>query len=490
MRQTLNIKLSQRLALTPQLQQAIRILQLSTLELQTEIQEALETNPLLEQDDSLGTAETVVVEKDGPSATDTVASSDAPVEQEFELKDSEWRDASDPAPDPAWEPGRRNNSDLPDNLLENRSAAEQNLRQHLIWQLEVSAQDARQKALAGLIIDSVGDSGHLDASLEDIRSLARAELGDDVSLDEVEQALALVQQFDPAGVASRSLQECLLIQLDQPRQEPPQHLRLAREIVSEHLSLLARQDSDALAQTLGQPAADVEAAVQLIQSLHPRPGYAISSSKTDYIRPDVTVSKENGQWKIRLNRDVIPRLKIHKPYAKLAEKPANGSKKDTDYLREHLQQAQWLIKNIDSRNDTIYRVAKVIVERQRDFLEQGESAMKPMILQDIAETLDLHESTISRATANKYMLTPRGVYELRYFFSSHVKNAEGEDCSATAVRSEIRKLIENEPPDKPISDSKLTKMLEEKGIVIARRTVAKYRESLGIPSSSKRKLTI
>jgi len=489
MKQTLNIKLSQRLALTPQLQQAIRILQLSTLELQTEIQEALETNPLLEQEDSLGTSDSSTRETD-ISATDTVASSDAPAEQEFELKDSEWRDSADHSPDPAWESGRRNNADLPDNMLENRSPAEQDLRQHLVWQLEISASDAQQKALAGLIIDSVDDAGYLDASLEDIQSLAVSELGDDVGMEEIEQALTLVQQFDPAGVASRSLQECLLIQLNQPLDEPPHQQQLAREIVENHLPMLARQDAGALAQTLGQPEEDVDAAIQLIQSLHPRPGYAISSSKTDYITPDVTVSKENGQWKIKLNRDVIPRLKIQKQYAKLAKKPVNGSKKDAEYLREHLQQAQWLIKNIDSRNDTIYRVAKVIVERQSEFLEHGESAMKPMILQDIAETLELHESTISRATANKYMLTPRGVYELRFFFSSHVKNAEGEDCSATAVRSEIRKLIENEPSDKPISDSKLTKMLEEKGIVIARRTVAKYRESLGIPSSSKRKMVI
>lgn len=485
MRQTLNIKLGQRLALTPQLQQAIRILQLSTLELQTEIQEALETNPLLEQEDLLSSSETISKEAD-ISATDTVASGDTPAEQEFELKDSEWQDAGEPA----WEPGRRNNADLPDNMLENRSPAEKNLREHLIWQLDVTDIDTRQHMLAELIIDSVGDDGYLETTLDEIQAVAVSALESEVSLEELEASLSLVQQMDPAGVAARSLQECLLRQLDQLPEHKPDEITMAREIVKNHLAMLARHDMNALANLLDASPDEVEMAVHLIQSLHPRPGYAVSNDKTDFVVPDVVVSKQNGAWSIKLNREVIPRLKIQKQYAQFAEKPKNGNKKDVDYFRDRLQQAQWLIKNIDSRNDTIFRVATVIVERQKAFLEQGDSAMKPMILQDIAEILELHESTISRATANKYMLTPRGVYELRYFFSSHVKNADGEDCSATAVRSEIKTLIENEPSDKPISDSKLTKMLEEKGIVIARRTVAKYREGLGIPSSSKRKLVI
>lgn len=469
--------------MTPQLQQAIRLLQLSSVELQTEIQDALESNMMLEldegedeepetgyreQNDNQNDIEAVL--KETPSNEDDIPN-DLPV-------DTAWDDI--------YEGGisyARNGGDEDDyNGYDSRSGEEKTLREHLLWQLNLTPTSETDRAIATAIIDALDDDGYLTCSLEDIQNLMGQEPG--VELDEVEAILHLVQAMEPAGVGARDLKECLKLQL---AQADPDTSRLgeARRLVDEHLDLLASHDYGQLMRKLKLPREDLSEVISLIQSLNPRPGGLIHDQAVQYVIPDVYVKKIGGVWRVELNTEAMPRLRINSGYAHMIKRADNSS--DNTSMKAHLQEARWFIKSLQSRSETLLRVASCIVERQRAFLEYGEEAMKPLVLHDIAEELDMHESTISRVTTRKYMHTPRGVFELKYFFSSHVSTNEGGTASSTAIRALIKKLIGGEQPQKPLSDSKIASLLGEQGINVARRTVAKYREAMSIPPSNERK---
>ncbi|MEN8175541.1 MAG: RNA polymerase factor sigma-54 [Pseudomonadota bacterium] len=474
MKQGLQLRLSQQLSMTPQLQQAIRLLQLSALQLKEEIQEALDSNMMLELDEDQDSAEINAEDRDEGGAEERELSEN--IEQiPAELPiDSSWSDVYE-SPGPHAAGG----DDIPE--IGARTSAPEGLREHLLWQMHLARFSPVDEAIATAIIDAVDDNGYLDEDLEDIRIGLSAE---DIGLDEVEAVLHRVQTFDPAGVAARDTRESLLIQLRQLPEDTP-YREPARELVQEYFDLLTRQDKNAIARRLGLTAEDVEEVVRLIRSLNPRPGTSVAPATNDYIIPDVIVTRQNDAWRVELNAETAPRLRINRMYAGLVQHAQKSETNTT--LRNHLQEARWLLKSLQSRNETLIRVAQQIVERQSAFLEQGPEAMRPMVLRDIAEVLNLHESTVSRATAQKFMLTPQGVFELKYFFSSHVGSTEGGEISSTAIRAMIRKLIDEEPPGKPFSDNKIASLLETRGIAIARRTVAKYREAMTIPPSNERK---
>lgn len=350
-----------------------------------------------------------------------------------------------------------------------------------MWQVGLTPFSDTDRAIATSIVDAVDDTGYLTISLDDIlESIGDEEIG----LDEIEAVLKRVQRFDPIGVAAKDLRDCLLIQLSQFDKSTP-WLEDARLIISDHLDLLANHDFRTLMRVTRLKEEVLKEAVNLIQSLDPRPGQSIQTGEPEYVIPDVLVRKHNGYWMVELNGDSIPRLQINQHYAALC----NGARNDADsqFIRSNLQDAKWLIKSLESRNDTLLRVSRCIVEQQQAFFEQGEEFMKPMVLADIAQAVEMHESTISRVTTQKYLHSPRGIFELKYFFSSHVNTEGGGEASSTAIRALVKKLIAAENPAKPLSDSKLTSMLSDQGIMVARRTVAKYRESLSIPPSNQRK---
>jgi RNA polymerase sigma-54 factor len=340
----------------------------------------------------------------------------------------------------------------------------------------------REMEVATAIIDSINESGYLTVSLEEICQGLRDEL--EVSPEEAEAVLELIQHFDPQGVAARSPAECLLLQLEALPDETP-WLTEARQLVEQHLDLLANHDFNGLIRRLKVSREALQGIISLIQSLNPYPGARLSSEEPQYVTPDVIVYRQKAAWRVELNPENTPKLRINTRYAALTKR--NGQSSDTTYLKNHLQEARWFLKSLQNRNETLLKVATCIVERQREFLEHGDEYMKPLILRDVAETLGMHESTISRVTTQKYMHTPRGIYELKYFFSSHVGTSDGGECSSTAIRAMIRKLIQAENPGKPLSDDKIAKLLGAEGIQVARRTVAKYREAMSIPSSSDRK---
>ena len=351
-------------------------------------------------------------------------------------------------------------------------------------QMSIFSENDTPIALA--LIDAINDDGYLSTSLEDIQQSLSAELETDVA--EIEAVLHQIQNFDPIGVGARNLSECLLLQL---RQMPPDtpHLEAARQLAkAENLDLLAARDFKALRRAMKLPAEELQEVICIIQSLNPRPGGTIQSSAAAYIVPDILVKKVRGVWRADLTSNSAPRLRVNNHYEKMISRGNDSA--DNKYLQDRLQEARWFIKSLASRNDTLLKVARAIVDRQRAFFEHGPEAMKPLVLHDIAEIVEMHESTISRVTTHKYMLTPGGIFELKYFFSSHVNTADGGTCSATAIRSLIKKLVEAEKATKPISDSKIAEILEEQGIHVARRTVAKYREALNIPPSSLRKSLI
>lgn len=472
--------------MTPQLQQAIRLLQLSSLELQTEIQDALESNMMLELAEDEATPGNGAGGIDEPQVKNT--DSDSELSEINENINSE--NIPDDLPvDSGWEDiyesvvsyGRT--QELPEFFsLENQDTQEKTLRDHLMWQLNLTPTTETDKVIAMAIIDALDDDGYLTCSTSDIL----AALGDDmeVELDEVDAVLRLVQAMEPAGVGARDLGECLTLQLNQCDPSTP-WLDEARALVLNHLNLLAAHDYNQLMRRLKLSREDLTEVVALIQSMNPRPGNQVQDTSVQYIAPDVYVRKVNDTWKVELNTDSIPQLRINTSYASMIRRADHSS--DNNSLKAHLQEARWLIKSLQSRNDTLLRVASTIVERQRAFLEYGEEAMKPLVLHDIAEALGMHESTISRVTTRKYMHTPRGVFELKYFFSSHVNTDFGGACSSTAIRALIKKLISAEKPQKPLSDSKIAKLLADQGIRVARRTVAKYRETMTIPPSNERK---
>ncbi|HAW3371612.1 RNA polymerase factor sigma-54 [Escherichia coli] len=474
MKQGLQLRLSQQLAMTPQLQQAIRLLQLSTLELQQELQQALESNPLLEQIDTheeIDTRET--------QDSETLDTADA-LEQK-EMPEELPLDASWDTIYTAGTPSGTSGDYIDDELPVYQGETTQTLQDYLMWQVELTPFSDTDRAIATSIVDAVDETGYLTVPLEDILE----SIGDEeIDIDEVEAVLKRIQRFDPVGVAAKDLRDCLLIQLSQFDKTTP-WLEEARLIISDHLDLLANHDFRTLMRVTRLKEDVLKEAVNLIQSLDPRPGQSIQTGEPEYVIPDVLVRKHNGHWTVELNSDSIPRLQINQHYASMCNNARNDG--DSQFIRSNLQDAKWLIKSLESRKDTLLRVSRCIVEQQQAFFEQGEEYMKPMVLADIAQAVEMHESTISRVTTQKYLHSPRGIFELKYFFSSHVNTEGGGEASSTAIRALVKKLIAAENPAKPLSDSKLTSLLSEQGIMVARRTVAKYRESLSIPPSNQRK---
>jgi RNA polymerase sigma-54 factor len=496
MKQTIQLRLGQQLTMTPQLQQAIKLLQLSTLDLQREIQEALESNLMLE------TAEDTEVNAEREDADERRRMLDAQVDNELRPEqatmpddlplDSNWGDTFDndsgdtfSADGHSSEPypvsGRHAGDGTADFDPLAQQSRPQTLHDHLQWQLNLARLGPRDQVVAEALIDAIDADGYLRVDLEEIPEI----LGDsELELDEVEAVLHRIQSFDPTGVGARSPQECLLLQL---RQLPiGQGFRdEAIQICDAHFGALSRNDLDELRRHTRMDPETLKQALLLIRSMHPRPGALIAEIRPDYVIPDVIVRRHNGEWQVELNPETTPRLRVNAGYAKLIRRADDAP--DNSCLKTHLQEARWFIKSLASRNDTVLRVASKIVELQRDFFEYGEEAMKPLILRDVADSLELHESTVSRVTTQKYMHTPRGTLEFKFFFSSHVNTASGGECSSTAIRAFIRKLVAAEAPSKPLSDSKIAGILTDQGINVARRTVAKYREAMGIPPSNERK---
>ncbi|XKE46706.1 RNA polymerase factor sigma-54 [Halomonas organivorans] len=463
MKASLQLRVGTQLTMTPQLQQAIGLLQLSTLDLRQEIQQALEANPMLELEDDFG--EQAVGETPEDDWADEIP-------DELSV-DSDWSDTFQDA-------GTGTGGEAPDF---ERQAGGQSLQSHLAWQLAMSELDEREIRIAESLIDAVNPDGYLDQPLEEIRQGLRAQGLEGLTSREMEALLLRLQRFEPTGVFARDLRECLLLQLAALPEGMPL-LPQARRLVRQFLEALAGDDRRLLKRRLGLDDATLDRVIALIRGLDPRPGSAFSSGDSDYVIPDLVVRHTPGGWRVELNPEALPRLRIQPDYAALIRRADKSE--DNQFLKDHLQEARWLIKSLSSRNDTLLRVGREVMSRQRDFLERGEEAMKPLVLADIAQVVEMHESTISRVTTQKFIHTPRGVFELKYFFSSQVGG--GEDAhSSTAIRARIRKLIQDEPPRKPLSDSKLVERLAEEGIEVARRTVAKYREAMQIPSSSQRK---
>jgi RNA polymerase sigma-54 factor len=478
----LQLKLGQQLTMTPQLQQAIKLLQLPVLELQAQVQEALETNVMLEQEED-DTIDLASLEQAAPTGesdneageSESTAESDETVIEDVvvEMEDP-WAESSTPSGD-----GARSDDD--DRVLEFSDDRANNLHQHLIWQLEISQLDPRQLWIGEAIVDALNDDGYLTETCADIARSLSSDLP--VAEADVEAVLAFVQSLDPAGVGARTLGECLGLQLVQLDAETPGR-ELALVIAREHLQAVADKDLAALRRALGVDEDALQVALALVRSCHPRPGSAFEGAQPEYVVPDVFVRRTDQGWSVELNAGSVPRLKVNQGYAGLVARSA-----DYASLRAQLQEARWLIRSLEIRNETLLKVARSIVQRQAAFLERGDEAMQPMILRDVAEAVGMHESTISRVTTGKYMHTPRGIFEFRYFFSSHVSGTDGEDVSSVAIRARIRKLIGDETPDRPLSDAQLASILAGEGVKVARRTVAKYREALGLASSSERRQT-
>jgi len=483
--------------MTPQLQQAIKLLQLSTLDLQQEIQEALESNPLLEVDESSPSNNDEAAEKLEEAFSANADTSD---------NQSDGSEDSTPTIDEISTSEALEQNDIPDELnmdttwdesfsagVSNTGAAApsedyvyqgettDSIQDHLRWQMDLTPFSDTDRTIATCIIDAVDDAGYLTVSSEDILESVGIT---DVELDEVEAVLKRINMFDPVGVAARSVPECLIIQLNQFEANTP-WVKEAKLIIAEHIDLLGNRDYRQLMRKTKLKEDQLREVMRLIQSLNPRPGDAIIQSDDQYVIPDVSVEKKNGRWVVELNPDTAPRLSINKQYASMIK--TMKSSEDSQFIRSNLQEAKWFIKSLESRNDTLLKVSNCIVQRQQAFFEHGAEAMRPMVLNDIAEAVEMHESTISRVTTQKYMHTPRGIFELKYFFSSHVSTENGGECSSTAIRALIKKLISAEIPSKPLSDSKMAEILADQGINVARRTIAKYRESLSIPPSNQRK---
>jgi RNA polymerase sigma-54 factor len=475
MKPGLQFRLNQQLTLTPQLQQAIRLLQLSQLELEAELRQIAEGNPLLEFEEESAPGETEE-ESFSPAAVET------PTVDHNADDVADWAETDAPAETPidfslgsASGSGNRGEEDF-----EPQNAAPETLQEHLLWQLNLSPFTSRQRLIGTIIIDALNADGYLAEGLEGVLAALPADL--DASADEVEAVRRQLQRFDPTGIASLDLRDCLRVQLEQFAAATP-HRDLALQIVASELELLARNDVPKLARKLRASEDDVAAAALLIRSLDPRPGAALDATPVEYVAPDVYAYKEGNRWKVSLNPDCQPRLGLNQHYCSLI---AQARGEDASWMRGQLQEARWLIKSLESRAETLLKVADAIVRRQSAFLDYGPEAMHPLVLREVAEEVAMHESTISRVTTRKYIHTPRGTFELKYFFSSGVSTEDGGGASATAIQAMIKKLIDAEDTRKPLSDQALAEELNRKGIQVARRTVAKYREALRIPSSSER----
>lgn len=480
---SMQLRLGQSLAMTPQLQQAIRLLQYSTLELQTHIQEVLESNPMLEIDEDVDHSVDSSNEAENHQGTSEEAleySSQDNIPDELPV-DSGWDDIYEaPMITSSASPLEGDNRDF----YESQGDEAESLAEHLLWQVHLASMSESDRLIAMTLIDAIDNDGYLQEDLESICSSLAEQWHTELDIQDVEAVLHLLQRLDPLGCGARDLSECLDIQLSELPEETP-YLPQARKLVQSYIHLLGNRDLKTLMRRLELNEFELQQTITLIQSLNPRPGAQISDARPEYIVPDVVVRKQGQRWRVELNSEASPRLRVNSAYSAMVKRADNSV--DNTYMKNQLQEARWFIKSLQSRNETLLRVATAIVEQQRAFLEYGEEGMKPLVLRDIADEVDMHESTISRVTTQKYMHTPRGIFEFKYFFSSHVSTMDGGECSAVAIRAMIRRLIEEEPGDKPLSDSKIACLLGDKGIQVARRTVAKYRESMNIPSSSERK---
>ena len=488
MKQTLQLKLSQHLTLTPQLQQSIRLLQLSTLELNAEVERILQENPLLEKDEAEGEEEPLPAEAlaaareraaEAEVETRGSAGDDEPDERPLDV--TQAADPSDVADYSGGETDWGGGAPPDDDDFYPQQAAASSLRDHLIGQLGTLNLPLRDRQIVLALIDALNDDGYLASPLEEILEMFPPELA--IDADELKIALNFVQSFEPAGVGARDCADCLRLQLKVRPADTPWRAE-ALKVVDGHLALLANRDFTRLKRLLHTDDAGVRGVRDLVRSLNPRPGAQFARTEANYVVPDVVVRKVRNQWTASLNEAAMPKLRLNRIYADILTRNRDSSNQQ---LAAQLQEAKWLIRNVQQRFETILRVAQAIVERQRRFFEHGEVAMRPMVLREIADMLDLHESTISRVTTQKYMLTPRGTYELKYFFGSHVATDSGGAASATAIRALIKQLIGAENPRSPLTDSRIAEVLGEQGILVARRTIAKYREALQIPPVNMRK---
>lgn len=487
MKQTLQLRLGQQLTMTPQLQQAIKLLQLSSLDLQQEIQQALDSNMMLEtaEDEVHVPAIPETPDLSEPKAAEPepeyreLGNMDAPADIPQELAvDSSWDEVYDNLQNFSAAPSGDSDSD--DFLLQRAPA--QTLQDLLAWQMELTHFSERDYAVATAIIDAIDDDGYLTVPIEDIHLGLTTQMNG-LELDEVKAVLHRVQNFDPPGVAAQDLADCLGIQLRQLPEDTPWRAAALR-LVTQHLDLLAKKDLNRLKRVLDITDEDLNHIVALIRSLEPKPGRQISTSDSQYVIPDVFVYRHGGQWVVTLNPDISPKLRINPFYSNMIKRADSSS--DNVTMKNHLQEARWFIKSLQSRNETLLKVARSIVERQKEFLDEGDTAMKPLVLRDIAEEVGMHESTISRVTTQKYIHTPNGVYEFKYFFSSHVSTNVGGECSATAIKAYLKEIVDGEDAARPLSDDTISKMLKDRGINVARRTIAKYREAMAIPPSNER----
>ena len=476
MKHSLQLKLSQHLTLTPQLQQSIRLLQLSTLELNQEIERFLQDNPLLEREEG--------AEEEGGAATQTSApstpellSSQSTTTSTTSQEESEQSNAPEPEQDWTREDAGGSYSghdDGEDSDYPQRAAVSQSLREHLLWQVNLLKCSDRDKRIVAMLVETLDDDGYLTQDLDELAEMLPAET--EIDREDLQIGLKHLQQLEPAGIGARNLAESLALQLEAMPADTPFHSE-ALATVRGHLDLLATRDYAKLKKLLKCGDDVLRGTQQLITRLNPRPGANFSSEEARYIVPDVIVKKLKGLWRAALNQDAMPKLRINRMYADILHRNRDAS---LQQLAGQLQEAKWLIKNVQQRFDTILRVSQAIVDRQRHFFEHGEVAMRPLVLREIADTLGLHESTVSRVTTQKFMFTPRGIFELKYFFGSHVTTETGGACSATAIRALLKQLVAEEDSHKPLSDSQISEILGKQGIVVARRTIAKYRESLHI----------
>ncbi|PIP80324.1 MAG: RNA polymerase factor sigma-54 [Gammaproteobacteria bacterium CG22_combo_CG10-13_8_21_14_all_40_8] len=502
MKPALQLKMGQHLTMTPQLQQAIRLLQLSTLDLQAEIQEVLETNPLLEIDeidnltpnhqeqsefsDNNESSHDAALEKN--SSDDSSLEAFEALEKNNLLDETPLDQNTDDGNADFWEASAPSSSGQRDaeSEAEYYGSAAETLQDHLLWQLNLTPFSQFDQIIALALIDSINDDGYLTSSIEEILSSLQSDEYD-FELDEIEAVLHRIQHFDPLGICARNLSECLILQLSQFPDDSAV-IQFSRELILNHLELLGQKNYKQILKVTKKSEPELKQALEFIQSLDPKPGARICPIQEQYVIPDVYVRKIKGRWQVALNPEVAPKIRINQTYADMRNKSCSTA--DSQFIKGHLQEAKWFIKSLESRNETLLKVSQKIVDEQQGFFDYGEEAMKPLVLSTIAEAVEMHESTISRVTTQKYLHSPKGIFELKFFFSSHVNTSSGGSCSSTAIRALLKKLVDAENPGKPLSDSKLANILTEQGIMVARRTVAKYRESLNIPSSSERKTLI
>jgi RNA polymerase sigma-54 factor len=474
---SLQLRLGQSLTLTPQLRQAIRLLQLSSMELETEINLALESNPLLERPEDRDQGEAEPAEAgadgavDGATADVNAEAADTEGEATYETLVEDWEIGSR---------GTGSGGERDDESMEPTDAVSETLHDHLLWQLYLTSMSERDRAIAGAIIEAVNDDGYLEETPESLAESLRPEI--ETELDEIEAVRHLVQRFDPIGVASRSLSECLCVQLQSLDPATPGRA-LALRLCASELEQLARLGPERLGRQLGESLDAMDEAVELLRSMDPRPGAQVASQSIEYVVPDAFAYRSNGHWEVRLGPGSMPRLGINRHYQSLI---GSAGKSDASYLRGQLQEARWLIRSLETRADTLLKVARCIVRQQSGFLDHGPEAMRPLVLREVADEVGLHESTVSRVTTRKYLHTPRGTFEFKHFFSSSLSTTDGGTTSSTAIQAMLRRLIEAENPRQPLSDARLAADLKTAGITVARRTVAKYREAMNIPSSNER----